>query len=349
MIGHIAYASGAPCPTLVLDAQQFPRESGPLLDALTEVRRRLVLSGGAHILKIALIEPSSHPLFDLDYRFVQALPDGVDRFDLRGSCGHSVLCSVIAAGHTGMLPRQAPGDRARVRVLNNGDHLVCEIEEAGRDTARCTMYFLHTSPVPVSGLLLRDEPQTVLDVDDEKMTVSLVSSGNPYVFVGARDAGVSGSAELFAGGPSLFGRLVRTREAAARLLGWSPEGAFPKIAVVVPDGPGRVAARAVTVPGWHPTLALTGAVCLGAASCIPDTIPWLAARDAGSPDGQVDILTAGGSTAVTATTRTGGDGRTELAWVAVRNKTVRFHGSFFPESLTYFQPREFGECLSLPA
>lgn len=159
---------------------------------------------------------------------------------------------------------------------------------------------------------------------------------------------MSGSAELFAGGPALFGRLERIREAAARLFEWAPDGAFPKIAVVVPDGPGRIAARAVTVPGWHPTLALTGAVCLGAASCIPDTIPWLAAREAGCPDGHVDILTTGGSTAVTATTRTG-DGRTELAWVAVGNKTVRFHGSFFPESLTYFQPREFGECLSLPA
>jgi 2-methylaconitate cis-trans-isomerase PrpF len=348
VIGHIAYASGAPCPTLVLDAQQFPRESGPLLKTLTEVRRRLVLAGGAHILKIALIEPSSHPLFDLDYRFIQALPDDVGRFDLRGSCGHSVLCSVMAAGRSGMLPRQGPGDRARVRVLNNGDHLVCETEETDRDTARCTMYFLHTPPVPVSGLLLRDEPQTILDVEDEKVTVSLVSSGNPYVFVGARDAGVSDSAELFAAGAGLFDRLQRIREAAARLFDWPADGAFPKIAVVVPDGPGRIAARAVTVPGWHPTLALTGAVCLGAASCIPETVPWLAARDAGSLGGQVNILTTGGSTAVTATTRVG-DGRTELAWVAVGNKTVRFHGSFFPESLTYFQPREFGECLSLPA
>nr|BFD87808.1 PrpF domain-containing protein [Streptomyces sp. Xyl84] len=348
MIGHIAYASGSPCPTLVLDARQFPREREPLLEALTEVRRRLVRAGGAHILKIALIEPSSHPLFDLDYRFIQALPDGLARFDLRGSCGHSVLCSVMAAGRSGMLPRQGPGDRVRVHVLNNGDHLVCETEEADRETARCTMYFLHTPPVPVAGLLLRDEPQTILDLEDEKVTVSMVSSGNPYVFVGAREAGVSDAAELFAGGAGLFDRLGRIRSAAARLLDWPPDGAFPKIAVVVPDGAGRIAARAVTVPGWHPTLALTGAVCLGAASCIPETVPWLAAREVGCLGGQVDIRTTGGSTAVTATTRIG-DGRTELAWVAVGNKTVRYHGPFFPESLTRFRPREFGECLSLPA
>jgi 2-methylaconitate cis-trans-isomerase PrpF len=348
MIGHIAYASGAPCPTLVLDARQFPREIGPLLEALTEVRRRLALAGGAHILKIALIEPSPHPLFDLDYRFIQALPDGLARFDLRGSCGHSVLSSVMAAGRSGMLPRQGPGDRIRVHVLNNGDHLVCEVEEADRETARCTMYFLHTPPVPMERLLLRGEPQTILKLEDEKVTVSLVSSGNPYVFVGAREAGVTGSAELFAGGPDLFDRLGRIREAAAELLDWPLDGAFPKIAVVAPDGAGRIAARAVTVPGWHPTLALTGAVALGAASCIPKTIPWLAARDVGCHGGMVDIRTPGGSTAVTATTRIG-DGRTELAWVAVGNKTVRFHGSFVPESLTYFQPREFGECLSLPA
>jgi 2-methylaconitate cis-trans-isomerase PrpF len=347
VIGHIAYAYGSPCPALVLDARQFPRERGPLLKALTEVRRRLALAGGAHILKIALIEPSSHPLFDLDYRFIQALPDGLARFDLRGSCGHSVLSSVMVAGRSGMLPRPGPGDRVRVHVLNNGDHLVCEIDEADRETARCTLYFLHTPPVPVERLLLRGEPQTTLDLEEEKVTVSLVSSGNPYVFVGAREVGVISSAELFAGGPELFDRLDRIRGAAARLLDWPPDGAFPKIAVVLPDGAGRIAARAITVPGWHPTLALTGAVCLGAASCIPETIPWLAARDAGCLGGLVGIETPGGSTAVTAATRTV-NGRAELAWIAVSNKTVRFHGSFCPDSLTNIEPKEFGECLSLP-
>src|SRR5690242_13370945 len=105
MIGHIAYAAGSPCPTLVLDARYLPRDDEPMLAALAEARRVLAAAGGGHVLKIALIEPSSHPLFDLDYRFVQALPDGLDRFDLLGSCGHSILSSITAAAHVGMVPR----------------------------------------------------------------------------------------------------------------------------------------------------------------------------------------------------------------------------------------------------
>ncbi len=347
MIGHIAYAAGSPCPTLVLDARQLPGEESALLAALAEIRRWLVLGGGAHILKIALIEPSAHPLFDLDYRFFQALPDGLSRFDLRGSCGHSVLSAITAASRCGMLSRLGPGDRVRVNVLNNGNHLVCEVDEASRDTVHCTMHFLFTPPTPVTDLLLTGDPRTTLDVDGDEVTVSLISAGNPYVFVGPEDARVASAAELFGGGPALFDRLVRIRAAAATRLGWPVDGAFPKVAVAMPDGVGRVAVRAVTVPGWHPTLALTGAACVGAATCVPGTIPWQAARDAGCVNGMVDIETPGGSTAVTSATR-GEEGRRELAWISVGDKRVTFHGSYSLQSLTHFELREIGECLSLP-
>ncbi|QTR06025.1 hypothetical protein J7S33_06940 [Saccharothrix algeriensis] len=43
----------------------------------------------------------------------------------------------------------------------------------------------------------------------------------------------------------------------------------------MPDEGGAVAARAVSVPSWHPTLALTGAVCVAAAAAIPGTVPAL--------------------------------------------------------------------------
>ncbi|GAA1332675.1 hypothetical protein GCM10009660_07490 [Catellatospora bangladeshensis] len=64
------------------------------------------------------------------------------------------------------------------------------------------------------------------------------------------------------------------RVAGERLLGWPP-GVFPKIAALMPDEGGAVAARAVSVPSWHPTLALTGAVCVAAAAAIPGTVPAL--------------------------------------------------------------------------
>jgi 2-methylaconitate cis-trans-isomerase PrpF len=348
MIGHLAYASGAPCPTLVLDARHLPREEGALLDALTETRHVLAAAGGAHVLKIALVEPSRHPLFDLDYRFVQALPDGLDRFDLLGSCGHSILASITAAARSGLVARLGPGVRNRVNVLNNGDNLVCEVDEVNRDRVGFTVHFVRNPPTPVDALLLTGEPVTTLDVDGRPVRVSLVSAGNPYVFVDAAGAGVSTKDELFADDPALMARLLRIRSAAAARVGWPPESVFPKIAVVLPDGPGNLAARAISVPSWHPTIALTGSACLGAATGIVGTLPWLAAQEAGCVDGRIGVTTPGGATTVTAATVLR-DGVRELAWISVSHKVVTFHGSFPLEPLARFQLKEIGECLSLSA
>ncbi|PKW00291.1 hypothetical protein SAMN05428944_7952 [Streptomyces sp. 1222.5] len=349
MIGHLAYAAGSPCPTFVLDASRLPREDGALLAHLTQARSYLASAGGAHVLKIALIEPSAHPMFDLDYRFVQALPGAPDRFDLRGSCGHSVLASVLAASRSGMLPRLVPGARIRVRVRNNGDSVVCEAERVERDMAGFTVTFVQPSPVPFADLLPDGRPRTVLADGGEQVEVSLVASSNTYAFVDARTLGVADQAALFDAGGRLLERLESLRGAAADLLGWPRGGAFPKIAAVLPGADGGVAARAVTVPGWHPSIALTGAVCLGTAMRIPGTLPWRIAREHGTDDGLVDITTPGGRTAVTAVTSAAGTARDEgaLLWATVAHKHVSFQGSFALTPLNHLQFEEVAQCLAL--
>ncbi|MEU1228960.1 PrpF domain-containing protein [Streptomyces sp. NPDC005828] len=349
MIGHLAYASGAPCPTFVLDAARLPRDEGALLAHLAEARRYLVSAGGAHVLKIALVEPSAHPMFDLDYRFVQALPGAPDRFDLRGSCGHSILSAVVAASRSGMLPRLVPGGRIRVQVLNNGDSVVCEVDRVERDGAGFTVTFVQPSPVPFGDLLPAGSARTALEADGERVEVSLVNSANAYAFVDARDLGVRDEAALFAAGDELLGRLESIRGAAADLLGWPREGAFPKIAAVLPAEGGGIAARAVTVPRWHPSIALTGVVCLGTAVRIPGTVPWGIARENGADTGLVDIATPGGRTAVTAVTSVPGTVGSEgaLLWATVARKRVTFQGSFVLEPLSHLQFEEVAQCLAL--
>ncbi|WP_018681526.1 PrpF domain-containing protein [Actinokineospora enzanensis] len=347
MIAHLAYAAGSPCPTLVLDSRYLPVDDGPLLAALAGARRWLIDAGAGHVLKIALVAPSAHPMFDLDYRFIQALPDGPERFDLRGSCGHSVLSSIMAAAETGMVPRLGCGDRIRVNVLNNGDHMVCEVDEISRTTACFTVHFVQSPSRPVSSLLLTGSPRTVLAVDGEPVEVSLVSAGNPYVFVGHRAARVSTREELFADDPELFARLSRVRTTAAEHLGWSPDGAFPKVAVTLPVE-GGLAVRAISVPSWHPTLALTGTACLGAATGVPGTVPWFAARVAGCPRGPLTVYTPGGRVAVTAATTFPAEGEPRLDWITIGGKGVTFHGSFLLEPLAHVQRKEISACLWQP-
>jgi 2-methylaconitate cis-trans-isomerase PrpF len=348
VIGHLAYATGSPCPTIVLDAGRLPQDDAPLLRLLADARRYMATAGGSHVLKIALVQPSEHPMFDLDYRFVQALPSAFDRFDLRGSCGHSILSAVVAAARSGMLPPLVPGARIRVNVLNNGDSVVCQVDGTHGDEVEFTVQFVQPRAVPFCDLLLTGEARTQLEVDGARQEVSLVSSGNAYAFVDARTLGVHDRDTLFAAGPELFDRLVRIRIAAAELLGWPAEGAFPKVAALLPAGDAGIAARAVSVPSWHPTIALTGAVCLGTAVRIPGTIPWQLAHEAGGADGLIDIVTPGGRTAVDAAVREAA-GEPALAWATVAHKQVAFQGSFVLEPLVHLQFEEIAQCLALSA
>ncbi|MFC8391486.1 PrpF domain-containing protein [Streptomyces sp. NPDC057238] len=357
MIGHLAHAAGAPCPTFVLDAARLPREETALLGHLTEARRYLTSAGGAHVLKIALVEPSAHPMFDLDYRFVQALPGAPDRFDLRGSCGHSALASVVAAARSGMLPRLVPGTRVRIRVRNNGDSVVCEVDRAERDEVGFTVTFVQPRPVPFTELLPTGRTRTVLEADGRRVEVSMVASANTYAFVDARSLQVPDEAALFTAGGDLLRRLESLRAAAAELLGWPPGGAFPKIAAVLPGAAGGIAARALTVPGWHPSLALTGAVCLGTAARVPGTVPWRITHEADAGDGPLAITTPGGRTAVTAVVSLPGtsvvslpgtaDGDGALLWSSVAGKHVTFQGSFALAPLSHLQFEEVAQCLAL--
>jgi 2-methylaconitate cis-trans-isomerase PrpF len=348
VIGSLAYAAGSPCPTIVLESGPLPSDQDALLAHLTETRRYLAEAGGSHVLKMALIQPSPHPMFDLSYRFVQALPGAPDRFDLRGSCGHSILASVVSAERMGLLPRLTPGSRVRVHVLNNDDAVVCEVDGVDRDEVVFTAHFVRPEPVPVSRLLLTGAPRTPLTVDGVRHEVSLVSAGNAYAFVDARRLGITDAEALFAAGDELFEAMSRIRVAAAEHLGWSPDGAFPKIAAVLPVGAGRIAARAISVPAWHPTIALTGAVCLGSALQVPGSVPRQVALETGPVTGLIDIVTAGGSTAVNANAPEF-DGEPALAWASVGRKRVSFQGSFLLQPLAHLQSEEIAQCLALSA
>jgi 2-methylaconitate cis-trans-isomerase PrpF len=346
MIAHIAVAEGAPCPTLVLAADTLPRDDEELLAELARVRRWLYDHGARDVLKVAIVSRSAHPLFDLDYRFVQVLPGLEPKFDLRGSCGHSILSSVLVASRLGWLAKLAPEQRVRVNVLNNGDHVVCEVDTVDRISASFTVHFLHTPPTPLKDLLLTGSPTTDLVYPGGGIQASLVSAGNPYIFLDAADLGVTSTEQLFAGGRPLFDELVQIRHSAARLLGWDPAGAFPKVAALSGATPGRLAVRAISVPSWHPTLALTGVSCLAAATAVEGTVAHRLAATAGCSPDHIEIQTPGGRTAVSAAI-SGTDSDRVLRWISVAGKVARFTGAIDIDPLHTHTFRKVEACLPL--
>ncbi|RAG82597.1 hypothetical protein DN069_26915 [Streptacidiphilus pinicola] len=310
----LARAMGAPGPTLVLDADSLPHDREELVTALTRIRRRLPDAGTpGEVLKWALIAPSAHPLFDVDYRFVQAMPDADDHFDLNGNCGHSLLAAVTAAAQAGRLPALRAGDRIRARVLNNGDQVVCQVDHASPRHTVFTAHFI-APPGTRLGTLLRDGGR-------------VVRMANPYLFVDGARLGVRDREALFRGEqPDLYATLERLRRRQAARLGWPLNGAFPKVAAVVPVAPGHLAVRALTVGGWHPELALTGAVCLAAASALRGTVPnRLLAADTAAPGRLVIDTPARQVVASYAATGDGPDD--ELLWVSVGGKETQALGA----------------------
>jgi 2-methylaconitate cis-trans-isomerase PrpF len=341
MIGYVALAEGSPCPTLVLDRDALPENQESLTEILREVRRWMRKVGAESVLKIALVSPSRHPLFDLDYRFVQCLPGEVDRFDFRGSCGHSILAAIMVASKHGWLPRLSPSARARVRVLNNGDHVVCEVDKVDRMSSLFTVHFMSSPSPRLSDLLLTAAPKTRLAVGKKEHDVSLVSMGNPYVFIDARALGIHTQAALFADDSDFYRGLSAVREASAELLGFPRDGAFPKVAAVASYRPGAISVRALSVPTWHPTLALTGATCLGAAARIAGTVPHELVGELGEAD--LELETRGGITAVSASLVLAG-ADTRLGWVSVSRKLVHFHGAVSIEPLQAYVLKETDRC-----
>jgi hypothetical protein len=153
--------------------------------------------------------------------------------------------------------------------------------------------------------------------------VSLVSMGNPYVFVRARDLGVTSREALFADDPALFQTLVGIKRAAAARWGWPETSAFPKVAALDHFTDGTLTVRAVSVPKWHPTLALTGATCLTVASVIPHTIPHEVARESGCAGARVAMETPNG-VVVGSPALSAAEGGLRLAWVSVSGKRARY-------------------------
>ncbi|MCX4982549.1 hypothetical protein [Streptomyces sp. NBC_00572] len=257
-------AHDAPGPTLVLRLDQLPLGALALGGELARLRHALAGTPYAGLNKIALYGRSAHPGADLDHRFVQALPGG--GFDFRTGCGHSLLACVVADGRPGTGP-------VTVRAVTTGDTVLCEPHADGD---AYTLSFLKAPDAP--GTLLTGRPLDLLD----GIPVSLVRYGNPYVFVDARHLP----------GEALQDRLLSLRARAARLLGYPPHSALPKIAAFTTRPDGRLSVRALTVGGWHPRLALTGAAALAAAGALDGTVVPPVDGEVRTPGGTVTVSTA---------------------------------------------------------
>jgi len=268
------------------------------------------MGGGVSVTsKVAIIEPSLDPTYDVNYLFGQVL---IDRPGIRyrGNCGN--LSSAVGpfAVDEGLVSPEEPISRIRIFQVNTRKLIVAEIpvrqgfHEVNGDFsidgvpgtgAMIKLHFEDPGGSVTKKLLPTGNAREQVDCPGiGKVDVSIVDASNPVAFVRAMDIGLRGTEiEEIDADAELRKRLEAIRGQCAVILGLAPsmEQAsklsqdVPKIAVVSgPQGYRSIAgrdilkkdvdlvARIMSVGSLHKTYAITGGICTAGACVVGNTV-----------------------------------------------------------------------------
>jgi len=254
--------------------------------------------------KAVIVGRSSRPGIDVDYLFAQVAV-GAPAVDTTPNCGNMLAGVGPFAIERGLVAGRDPETVVRVFNLNTGKTVECLVPTPGGEVtyegavridgvpgqgAPIVLNFLDAAGAKTGRLL---PTGSVVDRIDG-IEVSCVDLSTPLVFAAAAAFGKSGyetKAELDAD-TAFLARLEAIRRRAALLMGLGDVAGkvLPKFAIVAPPKEGGTIASRYFVP-WncHSAFAVTGALCLGAACCIPGTIPHRHARPAESEPSVITI------------------------------------------------------------
>ncbi len=264
----------------------------------------------SHTSKLMIVSAADRQGVDIDYTFGQV---GVDTavIDWSGNCGNLTSAVGVYALREGIVEPTAPETSLTLYNTNTDTTVEQTIPiEAGEPAvegeyaidgvpgrgARIDSRFLDPAGGVTGSLYPSGQPVDHLDVDGDRIEVSLVDVANPNVFVRAAELGLTGTelpADL-AEDEALVDRVERIRAHGAVRMGLADDPAsatadrpgIPQIAVVSEPQPYTsslgdrvgadsidITARIFTTGTPHHAYAMTGAMCLAAAARLPGTIP----------------------------------------------------------------------------
>ena len=261
--------------------------------------------GGTHssTSKVMAVGPAATDQADVDYLFAQVAVDQ-PVVDYAGNCGNLTAAVAHYALDQGLVEVVAPRTVLRMRNLNTDVIVRATVEVA--DGRAAWQGDTVIDGVPGSGAPLVTE-----DLDPagsvtgalfptgqrrdrlegfERYEVSLVDVSSPYLFLNAAELGLSGeesTAELN-GRPELLNELEGLRRAGGRRIGIDSL-ALPRLVLVSPGRDVRVLATSMGT--FHHAVPMTGALCIGVAAVLPDTVVHqvAAAPPAGTVPGQLVV------------------------------------------------------------
>lgn len=286
----------------------------------------------SHTSKLMIVRPSERDGVDVDYTFGQvAIEKPV--VDWSGNCGNLTGAIGTFAIKEGLIePSSSP---AEVTLYNTNTETVIEqtiplddgtptpygeyaIDGVPGTGARVDSTFLEPAGGVFGSLTPTDDLAETVTVEGEEYEVSVLDVTNPCVFVRADAVGLSGTElpQEISETPGLLDTLELIRGAVCERLGLVEDATaaqmerptIPFIAVVskpqsyncsvdksVAAEDIDVTARIITTQTPHHAYAMTGAMCLAAASQLPGTVPNQVARretdrvTIGHPKGTISV------------------------------------------------------------
>ncbi|WP_420446851.1 4-oxalomesaconate tautomerase [Candidatus Poriferisodalis sp.] len=256
------------------------------------------LGGGTTVTsKVAVVGPSDHPDADVDYLFAQVDPVW-GTVDTKPTCGNmlagvgpfAIEHGLVSAGDpsTSLIVRnvntdtfidvvcQTPGGK----VTYDGD---CAIDGVDGTAAPIELRFRDIEGSVTGSMLPTGRKSEVVAVAgrrtdcDTEVEVTLIDIAMPMVLARAPDLGCTGGEtpdELESDNAFMAVMESIRREAGARMgLGDVSESVVPKFGMLSePRHGGTIASRYFTPTQCHPTHAVSGAICVAAASVMPGTV-----------------------------------------------------------------------------
>lgn len=258
------------------------------------------VGGGAAVTtKTAMISPSADDWADIDYFFGQVKVD--ERLvDFGPTCGNILSGIGPAAIEMGMVPAQEGETRVRIIAVNTGARIEAIVRTPGGKVeyegdaridgvpgtaAPITLNFMDVVGSKTGKLFPTGSPKDVVG----GVEVTCIDVAMPIVVARAADFGLTGyeTAKELDANRDFYARFEPIRQEAGKLMGMGDvtKSVTPKFAVLSePRADGAVSARYFMPWNCHPSMAVTGSICLGCCVLAPGTVAeGLARKPEGSP------------------------------------------------------------------
>ncbi|MCX7374234.1 MAG: 4-oxalomesaconate tautomerase [Alphaproteobacteria bacterium] len=244
--------------------------------------------GGANTLtsKVAIVAPSREEGVDVDYLFAQV--DVLKSIvDTRPNCGNMLAGVGPFAIEAGILRPQGETTLVRIRNRNTSALIEALIQTPGGEVtydgdaaipgvpgtaAPIMLRFRQVAGAKTGKLFPTGQRREMID----GIEVSLVDCAMPMMLLRAADVGTSAEAAPadIDGDTALLARIEKLRMEAGRRMGFGDvtDSVVPKVGLVGPTQGADFAVRYLTPHAVHKALAVTGAICLAAASRVPGTV-----------------------------------------------------------------------------